>query len=221
MNEMKLCKVCLKDVAKSAKTCPHCGAKLKMGVLKKVGIGFGVIIVLCVVASLASPKDSTTQSTTTSANTQPVKKAESKPTWNTTETDAMKNGNLDVAISLLKTAGDIKQNAQTCDAASVMKTPWNYYGKIIKITGSVAVVQDYPAGSDYSKRLGSKDASDIVISTQDSTTVELLSTAPSGSIKVDDTITIYGYAVGISDVENKVGGKDPHLFLVGNSFDKQ
>jgi hypothetical protein len=220
MNKMKLCKVCQEEIATSAKVCPHCGAKLKMGLLKKIGIGFGIFIGLCIIISLTSPKDSTTQ-TASNSSTSSNSSTTSKPTWNTTETDATKNGNIDVAVSLLKTAGDIKKIAQPCDAATVMKTPWNYYGKIIKITGSVAVLQDYPAGSDYSNRLGGKDASDIVISTQDGTTVELLSTISSGSVKVDDTITIYGYPIGFTDVENKLGGKDPHLFLVGNSFDKQ
>lgn len=232
MNKMKLCKVCQKEFAKTAKFCPHCGAKLKIGVLKKVGIGFGVIIVLCLIISIASPKDSSTQSSdnkttsqsqtpTAQANTQPAKQQDSKPNWNIKEVDATKNGNLQVAVKLLQTAGDIKKNAETPDPATVIKSPWNYYGKIMKVTGTVAVVQDFPTGSDYSKVLDGKDSSDIVITTQDETIVEMLSSIPSGTLKVGNTITLYGYPIGNSEVSNRVGGKDTHLFLVGNSFDKQ
>lgn len=44
--KMKQCKVCGKEVAKSAKTCPYCGAKLKSK-------GMGCLIVILVIAFLA------------------------------------------------------------------------------------------------------------------------------------------------------------------------
>src|SRR6476659_3123546 len=45
-NNIKPCKACGKEVSKSAKTCPHCGQKLKMGLLAKLGIGFAGIVVI-------------------------------------------------------------------------------------------------------------------------------------------------------------------------------
>ena len=45
MSNLKPCKSCGNEVAKSAKTCPNCGQKLKMGLLKKVAIGlFGFMV---------------------------------------------------------------------------------------------------------------------------------------------------------------------------------
>ena len=45
MSNLKACKSCSNEVATSAKTCPNCGQKLKMGFLKKVAIGiFGFLV---------------------------------------------------------------------------------------------------------------------------------------------------------------------------------
>lgn len=45
-DQLMSCKTCSKEVAKSASTCPHCGAKLKMGVFEKVLILIGVFFVM-------------------------------------------------------------------------------------------------------------------------------------------------------------------------------
>lgn len=39
------CKACGKDVAKGVKKCPHCGKKLKMGMLTKIILGVVVIVI--------------------------------------------------------------------------------------------------------------------------------------------------------------------------------
>lgn len=43
---LKPCKSCGKDVAKSSKKCPHCGQKLKMGMFPKILIGIVGIVIL-------------------------------------------------------------------------------------------------------------------------------------------------------------------------------
>lgn len=43
MNNLTTCKSCGKEVAKSAKSCPHCGAKLKMSIVLKMLIALMVI----------------------------------------------------------------------------------------------------------------------------------------------------------------------------------
>lgn len=230
MGKMKLCKVCQKEVAKSAKICPHCGAKLKMGLSKIVGIGVGIIIVLAIIGSMSS-NDSDTQSTSKSAasqsqastkqaNTQPVKKEEAKPTWNTTEIDAEKNGNVNIAVDLIKSNGNIKSIATTPNPADIIKAPWNYYGKVLKISGQIADIQEYPVGSDWSKGLGGKEAGQIVIESNDGTGIDMFIMGSTGNLKNDDNVTLYGYPVGVIDVDNKLGGKTTELVIVGNSFDK-
>ena len=51
-NKLKTCKACSKEVAKSAKVCPHCGKKLKMGWFLKFII---FIIGLFILGSILQP----------------------------------------------------------------------------------------------------------------------------------------------------------------------
>lgn len=228
MSKLTTCKTCSKEVAKSAKSCPNCGAKLKMGFFKKIGIGFGIIIVLfIIIGSIGSKNSSTTTSSdkkTTASNENNNTKKETKsetPTWNTKETDIEKNGNVQVAVKQLESAGDIKQKAEALEPSAVAKTPWNHYGKIVKMTGTIVDIAEYPIGSDWSKSLGGKEAGQIVISTNDGTIVDMFLVGSTGSLKNNQTVTLYGYPVGLSDVENKLGGKTTQLMIVGNAFDKQ
>jgi len=52
MDPLTICKTCSKEVAKSASTCPHCGAKLKIGTFEKLLILIGVFFVLCFITAL-------------------------------------------------------------------------------------------------------------------------------------------------------------------------
>lgn len=221
MGKMTLCKTCGKELAKSARVCPNCGAKLKTGVLKKFGIGLGIVIVLFIIIGIATSNGSNTQSASSQNSTSKTNTQPAKPTWNTKETDATKNGNVNVAVQLIKANGNLKTIATSPSPAAVAKAPWNYYGKVVKITGQIADIQEYPVGSDWSKSLGGKEAGQIVIASDDGTITDMLVVGNTGDLKVDDTVTLYGYPVGLSDVDNKLGGKTTQLFIVGNSFDKQ
>lgn len=47
MSKLKSCKSCGKEISKSAKSCPHCGQKLKHGLCVKIlaaGVALGVVI---------------------------------------------------------------------------------------------------------------------------------------------------------------------------------
>jgi hypothetical protein len=74
MARMKPCKICSKEVAKSAKVCPHCGAKLKMGFFKKALFGLAALILIIVLISVASGgknENTTTQTSTTNTEVTP------------------------------------------------------------------------------------------------------------------------------------------------------
>lgn len=141
-------------------------------------------------------------------------------TWNTQELDAMRNGNLPFAVQTIKKNPAIKEKALKPDPALVTKAPWEYYGKPISVWGSVAVVQDHPPGSEMTSLLGGNQSSQIVVECKDGTTVEMFCMKSSGVLKVGNGVRVYGYAVGVTDVQNRLGGTDPHLILVGNDYDK-
>lgn len=59
--------------------------------------------------------------------------------WNTSDVNIETNGNIAVAAQLLANTqpDELKQNITEPDPALVMKAPWEYYGKPIKVTGYV------------------------------------------------------------------------------------
>jgi len=139
--------------------------------------------------------------------------------WNKQETDAAKNGNIPFAVQTVLANPALRSQARNQSPQTVAKTPWNYYGQVVKLSGQVGVVQDFPAGSDFGQLLGGRDGADIVVASQDGTIVEMFCMKPSGRIKVGDYVSLYGYPVGVTEVENRLGGKDTHLMLVGNDYD--
>lgn len=57
---MKNCKICGKEIARSAKVCPHCGAKNKKPIYKRIWVWFlGVIIIFGGLMSCSSEDTST------------------------------------------------------------------------------------------------------------------------------------------------------------------
>jgi uncharacterized OB-fold protein len=52
MAKLTTCKACGKEVSKSAKKCPHCRHKLKMGFMAKAGIGIAALILIRIIASM-------------------------------------------------------------------------------------------------------------------------------------------------------------------------
>lgn len=76
--KMEYCKACGKEVEPSAKVCPSCGQKLKMGFGKKLLIGIGALIVLAIInsaskgGSTSTPTTATPLSSATSSTPIPV-----------------------------------------------------------------------------------------------------------------------------------------------------
>ncbi|AOZ93620.1 hypothetical protein [Paenibacillus crassostreae] len=137
------------------------------------------------------------------------------PEWNTAELDAMENGNIHLAIDMLKAIKNEPVTPIQADAGSVFKTPWNYYGKPVEFTLYVAIVQDYPPDSETGQ-IGM--LSEVVGTTEDGTIIDVIGLVPSGDIAVGDEITIVAYPVGHVTVDNKLGGQTDQLSVVTNKY---
>lgn len=140
-------------------------------------------------------------------------KSKANTTWNVTDEDALTNGNLMLAANMLLSEKKIPIAAKVAPA-KVLKTPWEYYGKLVTFTGIVEVVTDYPPSEENLL------TSEIVILTEDDTIVDFQCFGSSGDIQVDDEVTISGLVVGRSEVENEVGGTFTHLIVVTNKIPK-
>ena len=140
--------------------------------------------------------------------------------WNKTDPNALTNGNIHRAVSVLRSSNFTKEDAVNEDAFVVMKTPWNYYGTLLAFSGVVGVVDDYPPGSDVSSILQCDDASEIVITSNDGETiVDMFLRSSSGRIRVGDYVTLYGLVVGRAEVDNRMGGTFSHLIIIGDFVD--
>ena len=137
--------------------------------------------------------------------------------WNRQENDAMKNGNVAFAVQKILAYPNLRNQATPLDQQMVAKTPYNYYGQVGEFSGVVAVVQDYPTGSDNA--IAGRESSDIVMVCSDGTIVELFCMKASGNMRVGDAVNLYGYPAGVTDVPNRLGGNDVHLIIVGNDYD--
>lgn len=160
-------------------------------------------------------KDTTvTEQTKSSSHQEKVTEKEKPVQWNTSEADAAKNGNLNIAVKELKKIDNI-QNASSPEAAStVIKRPWDYYGKVLSFTGIISDVTDHAPSSVAAKSLGGSGYG-IVIQTSDGTSVQGEIQGSSGDLKKGQQATIYGYPVGTVEGNNNMGGKPVYLLIVG------
>jgi RNA polymerase subunit RPABC4/transcription elongation factor Spt4 len=75
--KMIVCKACGKEIAKSAKTCPHCGKKNKRPFWQIMLILIGIIIVIAVASGLGGGSDKSAEAQKVEANEIPPKNTES------------------------------------------------------------------------------------------------------------------------------------------------
>ena len=137
-------------------------------------------------------------------------------TWNKDDLNPQTNGNIAVAANLLRKNSDLNSMAIDVAPEDVMKRPWDYYGQVIRFSGTAAVLQDYPAGSDLGKILGG-ECCEVVLSASDASVVVIdgMLLGSTKGIREGDYVTFVGYPCGIMEVPNKLGGKFSHLVVIG------
>jgi hypothetical protein len=131
-NNIKPCKACGKEVSKSAATCPHCGQKLKMGLLAKLAIGLAGLIVV----GMLLPK-------TESAVDKSADQAQSENV--TSETDALPT------YTAMEIGKAYDANTVAADA--------KFKDKRFKVTGVVTDINTDLMGDPYIEMEGSDEFS--------------------------------------------------------------
>ena len=146
----------------------------------------------------------------------PVEAKEKIVKWNVKDENALENGNIKKAIKLLVGKSKISNEAIEISSLDAYKRPWNYYGKIVAISGMVAFAEDYPPESDLNRKFGTDTASNITIITEEGVIVSLLSPISSIHINRDNIAVLYGYIVGRGElVKNNQGGIETGLVMIG------
>lgn len=184
--------------------------------------GILLLLALCGVVMYASiggrgsSRHAVNESATTEKTaTSPAISAPAAVSWNVSDPDATSNGNIRRAVQQIQ-SGIKTTDAPVADAATVLKKPWEFYGKPLCFTGTVAVVEDQPPGSDIAKALGGREASEVVIETDDGAIVDLFAMQSSGNLQTQARATLCGLPTGRVEVPNQLGGKFTHLVIVGH-----
>ncbi|MBV4416538.1 zinc ribbon domain-containing protein [Clostridium tyrobutyricum] len=221
MNKLRPCKICGKEIAKSAKVCPNCGARQGMGVIKKIAIIFCILVIVVIIISIFGNSVDNSNSTSSSQSEKTTSiSSNSQDGWDKTEEYIDKNDNMNYAVSLVKKDNDLKSKAISVDSSAVAKAPFKYYGQVVRFAGQISDIEEYASGTDWSKNLGGGAAGQIVIASDDGTVIDMFVVGSTGDLKKGDYVTLYGYPIGLTDNANSIGGKDTELAIVGNSFEK-
>lgn len=161
-----------------------------------------------------TPPSYDTNSNSTAQQTKSPKKSEPlTPSWNTSDIDALTNGNLPIAIELVRNNPNISSKSVEANAGKVIKRPWDYYGKVLHFTGMVALVQDYPPNSDLGL-VFQGECSEIVMESNGGI-VDTFVIGSASHLSEGQMIDIYAYPTGVTEVPNRLGGTFTQLICVG------
>jgi hypothetical protein len=213
--------------------------------IKRAAAGLAVVVGICAIAGCANTSEPRTASTSSAQQPPaqalqqaPVAPAQQAPSqvqqqarpaatsarWNTSNVNALENGNLMVAANLIRSNGLSATQAQTINVAAAAKAPFRYYGTPYQFSGIVGFIQEYPPNSDTSLTLGTRDATgEVVLFDSAGTTttpVDVLLLSDTGIVKQGDMVRTWGYIVGQADVPNQLGGLTTQLIVVGNQVQK-
>ncbi|KAF0194380.1 MAG: hypothetical protein FD169_1849 [Bacillota bacterium] len=121
--------------------------------------------------------------------------------WNMTDVSTDTNGNLLKASTVLNkmTQADFdREEIYEIPASQVHKTPWEYYGQTLKMTGEVWAIEVFPPGGDVSKAIanGGKCAELRILDETETVFIDFIYIGDIGDISVDDVVTIVGLPIG-------------------------
>lgn len=140
--------------------------------------------------------------------------------WNTVDTDAFRNGNMTLALSLVKSQEDLSSDAKPYAPSAVFKSLPKYIGQIIQITGTVEDPEDWELNSYINEIHSSTDTVGLLIQSDDFTLVYVffpyLDDFDYELYDGVDRVTVCGYLVG----DDIIGPYKTYesLVLVGNLY---
>lgn len=194
----------------------------------------GITLVICIGLNITSMNSTRTEPTAKQSVEQAAQKANAevekqipnkitpaektqKPedVWNKSEEDAFKNGNVlkaAVAVALLP---NISNEAQSMSPDVVYKSPWDYYGTVIALSGTVTNISEFPPDSDFGKLFSGEKSTQISFVSENGVQMIAIVAGDTGNVQAGSTVTVYGYATGRHQGKNKLGGTTNSLILVG------
>jgi phosphopantetheinyl transferase (holo-ACP synthase) len=203
--KLKKCK-CGADVMNTAKVCPQCGAKLKMGIVRKILIGFGVIVVIfALIGSIGS--DTTSPSAPVATAIKAPEKTAEQITQEKADTELKAKQAEEAKVAADKAAAEakiasLKNEAKTVPYKDIARTPDAYMGAKVKYTGEVLQVQEdgNTVGLRVNVTKNSYGYENTMFVAYDKGIV-------SGRVLEDDIITFWGNSMGLLTYKTVMGAE--------------
>lgn len=140
--------------------------------------------------------------------------------WNlkTTDTDA-DHLNWEKATYLVKKYPDYIHNAEAnwISADDALKKPWEYYGKVVNLSGRIYSIEQLPPGNSVAQFFGGScyHAMLAVGDDYDPVAISMYIVGDSSNIPENSTLNFKGYIFGHSQLVNRMGGGSRGLAFVG------
>lgn len=141
---------------------------------------------------------------------------ELKTGWNVETTDTSQDHtNARKAASLVvKYPNHIHEApANWIDPAVAMKKPWDYYGQVVNLTGTIYSIEQLPPGNPAFKFFGG-DCYEAMLATDD-VAISMIIVGDSSNVSEHTPINVKGYIFGHAALVNKMGGSSKGLAFVG------
>ncbi len=145
---------------------------------------------------------------------------ESSTGWNLETTDTSNDGtNLLKASGLVKKYPDYVHEAEAnwINAEDAMKKPWEYYGKVVNLSGRIYSIKQLPPGNSAVKFFGKNcyDAMLAVGDTYDPVAISMIIVGDSAYVSENSIVNVKGYIYGHAALVNRMGGEARGLSFVG------
>ena len=129
--------------------------------------------------------------------------------WNTKTTSINEdNDNLYKAANLIRDYPDYVHNAQEnwINVSDAMKKPWDYYGKVVNLSGEIYGIEQLPPKDSIAKKFNGKCYSAMMIVGNEYLAVWIAGDAGADGVSENSIINIKGYICGHVTLQNNFGG---------------
>ena len=137
--------------------------------------------------------------------------------WNVSTTDSSEdNTNIrKTAALVVKYPNHVHEaEANWINVADAMKKPWEYYGKVVNMSGYVYAIEQFPPGSSTAKFFGGQ-CYYAMLATDDGVAVSMHIIGDSSGVEENMRLNVKGYIYGHEKLVNKLGGGSRGLAFVG------
>ena len=103
------------------------------------------------------------------------------------------------------------------DAGDALKKPWDYYGKVVNLSGRVYSIEQLPPGNSVAQFFGGQcyHAMLAIGEGYDPVTVSMHIIGDSSGVAEDSYINVKGYIYGHAKLVNRLGGGSRGLAFIG------